>query len=118
MSLYVQHAVYTIPAAMGALLTFIAFWRSKPPVPPAPSAYRDPIPLFRGLKQVVTTPPFLLLLGVWGCSSGLFNALLTLLAQILCPFGYSDVSKCDLHCEFKGMLNTFFCRVRVVCGVH
>ena len=57
---------------------------------PAPSTHKDPVPLLQGLKQVLITPSFLLLLGIWGCSSGLFNAMLTLLAQILCPYGYSD----------------------------
>lgn len=32
-----------------------------------------------------------MLLAVWGCASGLFNALLTILPQILCPYGYTDV---------------------------
>lgn len=42
--------------------------------------------------QIVMTPMFWVLMVVWGCGSGMFNALLTLLPQILCPYGYSDVS--------------------------
>ncbi len=87
---FVQHLIYTVPAAVGAVCTVVAFWRNRPPLPPAPSAHKDPIPFLQGLKQALTTPSFLLLLGIWGCSSGLFNAMLTLLAQMLCPYGYSD----------------------------
>lgn len=87
-----QHLIYTTPALVGAICTGIAYWRPTPPLPPAPSAHSDHTPFLIGLKRVLTTPSFLLLLLIWGCSSGLFNAMLTLLAQILCPYGYSDVS--------------------------
>lgn len=36
---------------------------------------------------------------VWGGGAGLFNALLTLLPQIVCPYGYSDVSAEYLRCS-------------------
>ena len=42
--------------------------------------------------QVVTNCSFWVLLTVWGTAAGMFNALLTLLAQVICPHGYSDVS--------------------------
>ena len=41
--------------------------------------------------QTVTNCSFWVLLVIWGSGAGLFNALLTLLPQIVCPFGYSDV---------------------------
>lgn len=88
---FLQHLIYTLPAAVAAGCTAVAYWRNKPPTPPTPSAHRDPTPFLKGLKQALTTPSFLFLLVIWGCSSGLFNAMLTLLAKILCPYGYSDV---------------------------
>ena len=42
--------------------------------------------------QLVKIPSFWVLLVVWGSASGMFNAFLTLLPQLLCPYGYSDVS--------------------------
>lgn len=86
--------IYTVPAAVGAVLAVFAFWRNKPAVAPAPSAHKTEIPFLKGLKQTLTTPSFLCLLVVWGFSAGIFNALITLLAQMLCPYGYSDVSTC------------------------
>lgn len=84
--------VYTVPAAVGAIMTVFAFWRKKPPIPPTASAQKENIPFFKGLLSVVTNVSFLILLLIWGCSAGLFNALVTILAQVLCPFGYTDVS--------------------------
>ena len=43
-------------------------------------------------SQTLKNWNFWILLMMWGVGAGLFNALLTLLPQILCPFGYSDVS--------------------------
>ena len=42
--------------------------------------------------QVITNCSFWVLLLVWGISAGMISSLLTLLAQFLCPRGYSDVS--------------------------
>ena len=85
-------AVYSVPAILSTLLTAVAFWPDKPPIPPAPSAEKVNISFFKGLGKVLTNPSFWVLLVVWGCGGGVFNALVTLLAQMLCPFGYSDVS--------------------------
>lgn len=90
---------YTVPALILIVATLLAFWYKAPPIPPAPSADKVSIPFFKGLKDVLTNLSFWVLLVVWGCSAGLFNALLTLLAQILCPFGYSDVR--NMKCLFS-----------------
>lgn len=92
-----QHLIFTVPAVVGAVSTVVAYWRNKPATPPAPSAHRDPTPFLRGLAKALTTPSFLILLGIWGFSSGVTNAFVTLLAQILCPYGYTDVrpSTCE-----------------------
>ena len=83
--------VYTVPAILTALMTAVAFWPNKPPVPPAPSADKVNISFLQGIMKVLTNLSFWVLLIVWGCGAGIFNALVTLLAQMLCPFGYSDV---------------------------
>jgi len=87
-----QHLIYTVPAVVGVVCTVIAYWWPTPPLPPAPSAHKEDSSFLAGLGRVLTTPSFLLLLVVWGCASGIFNALVTLLPQMVCPFGYSDVS--------------------------
>lgn len=84
--------VYSVPAILTALLTAVAFWPNKPPIPPAPSAEKIEIPFLKGFQRVLCDVSFWILLVVWGCGAGVFNALVTLLAQMLCPFGYSDVS--------------------------
>ena len=85
-------AVYSVPAILTSLLTVVAFWPNKPPVPPAPSAEKIEVSFLKGLGRVLTNISFWILLVIWGCGAGIFNALVTLLAQMLCPFGYSDVS--------------------------
>ena len=89
---HLQMAVYAVPAVVTALMAAVAFWPKKPPVPPAPSADKVNISFLQGLVKVLTNISFWVLLVVWGCGAGIFNALVTLLAQMLCPFGYSDVS--------------------------
>lgn len=85
-------AVYAVPAVVTAVMAAVAFWPNKPPAPPAPSADKINISFLQGLVKVLTNISFWVLLVVWGCGAGIFNALVTLLAQMLCPFGYSDVS--------------------------
>ena len=89
---HLQMVVYAVPAVVTALMAAVAFWPNKPPVPPAPSADKVNISFLQGLVKVLTNISFWVLLVVWGCGAGIFNALVTLLAQMLCPFGYSDVS--------------------------
>jgi hypothetical protein len=90
-------AVYAVPAVITSLMAAVAFWPNKPPVPPAPSADKVNISFLQGLLKVLTNISFWVLLVVWGCGAGIFNALVTLLAQMLCPFGYSDVSMIIVH---------------------
>ena len=85
--------IYAIPAGVTFIITIIAFWYKEPAIPPAPSGDRDHVPSFwRGLLDVVKSWPFWVLTIVWGAGAGIFNAVLTLLPQFLCPYGYSDVS--------------------------
>ena len=89
-------AVYSIPAVVTGLMTAVAFWPNKPPIPPAPSAEKVNISFLKGVGKVLTNLSFWVLLVVWGCGAGIFNALVTLLPQMLCPFGYSDVRNGDI----------------------
>jgi len=82
--------VYTIPTAVGAVLTVFAFWWKRPTTHPSPSAEEESYSFFRGVTKVATNRMFWLLLVFWGCSSAVFGTLLTLLAQVLCPYGYTD----------------------------
>lgn len=83
--------IYAIPAAVSFIVTIIAFWYKEPPIPPAPIGDRDHVPSFwRGLLDTVKCWPFWVLILVWGVGAGIFNAVLTLLPQLLCPYGYSN----------------------------
>ncbi|KAL5471610.1 hypothetical protein EMCRGX_G029740 [Ephydatia muelleri] len=87
--------IYVIPAAVAFLLTIIAFRKSKPDTPPAPSANVEEdsvLCFFHGLRQILGSCSFWGLMLVWGIGAGLFNAMITILPQMLCSYGYSDVS--------------------------
>jgi len=56
--------VYTIPAAVGAVLTVFAFWWKRPTTPPSPSAEQESYSFFRGVtkvKKICPRPLFLIL---------------------------------------------------------
>lgn len=95
-------AVYSVPAVVTALMTAVTFWPNKPPIPPAPSAEKVNFSFLQGVGKVLTNLSFWVLLVVWGCGAGIFNALVTLLAQILCPFGYSDVR--TVFCSYTHLI--------------
>ncbi|KAL5471602.1 hypothetical protein EMCRGX_G029731 [Ephydatia muelleri] len=84
--------IYTIPAALSFVLALVAFWQNKPPTPPSPSTESNPEPFLKGIKQVLMNVSFWVLLLVWGGGAGLFSAVLTLLPQLLCPYGYINTN--------------------------
>jgi FLVCR family MFS transporter 7 len=85
--------IYTVPAGVATVVVAVAFWWSKPPLPPTATSDDNPSPpFFRGLWMTITNGSFWILMLVWGGGAGLFNALLTLLPQFVCPFGYSDTN--------------------------
>ena len=84
--------VYTIPAAVGFVLALLTFWQNKPPTPPSPSTESNPEPFLKGLKQVMINPSFWILTIVWAGGVGVFNELLTLFPQFVCPYGYTNVT--------------------------
>jgi FLVCR family MFS transporter 7 len=71
-------------------------YRSSPLIPPAPSGDVEHVPFFRGVLQTIKNLNFWVLLIVWGLAAGTFNALLILIPQYLCPYGYSDVSMVEI----------------------
>ena len=128
--LLVQLWIYTVPAGVATVVVAVAFWWSKPPLPPTATSDDNPSPpFFRGLwmvrmelvlsssplqthththththkhhLQTITNGSFWILMLVWGGGAGLFNALLTLLPQFVCPFGYSDVSLMTVPQHFE-----------------
>ncbi len=115
-----QMTVYAVPAVVTALMAAVAFWPNKPPVPPAPSADKVNMSFLQGLLKVLTNISFWVLLVVWGCGAGIFNALVTLLAQVLCPFGYSDVSSTsftiNLEIFIYFVVNGSYLKVTIFCG--
>ena len=67
--------------------------------------------------QTVTNGSFWVLMVIWGSGAGLFNALLTLLPQIVCPFGYSDVRALKTL-GYSGLtVCVCVCRLTQGCGV-
>ena len=45
----------------------------------------------------MTNQNFLVLLTVWGLAAGAVNALLIIVPQYLCPYGYTNVSQCCIY---------------------
>jgi FLVCR family MFS transporter 7 len=65
-----------------------------PPTPPSPSAAansrNEKRPYLADLKLLVTNKYYLMLLFCFAIFVGIFNAMSTLLNQIVTPYGYSD----------------------------
>ncbi|CAD6200092.1 unnamed protein product [Caenorhabditis auriculariae] len=74
------------------LIVFLPeFLSSDPPSPPSLSAAKQHMEFFDGLKSCFLTPSYLVLLIVLASGIGLFNCLYTVMPQILCPTGYSNM---------------------------
>ncbi|KAL5471603.1 hypothetical protein EMCRGX_G029732 [Ephydatia muelleri] len=86
--------IYIIPAAMGFVLTLISFWpgryHSSYPVPGHHEEKQSFRSFLKGLLSVLRNKSFCVLIFVWSVAAGLFNALITLLPQFLCPYGYTN----------------------------
>ena len=70
----------------------LGWWSSRPKIPPSPSASTDSESFVAGLKKLLRNFPYYLLVLTVGAGIALFSVLTTLLSQILCPWGYDDVS--------------------------
>ncbi len=83
--------IYAIPGGVAAAM-MVGFCNSSPPTPPSASAAAVSESFVQGLKKIIRNPAFLLLLQVFGSGLGLFNTVSSLVEQVLCSRGYSDVS--------------------------
>ncbi|CAL8583010.1 hypothetical protein XPA_008648 [Xanthoria parietina] len=85
MTLYIAliSSVATIPSL---------FIPAAPPTPASPSSTLPPIPLKRTLKLLSHNANFILLLLPFAIYVGLFNALSSLLTQILTPYAFTEES--------------------------
>ncbi|XP_065174769.1 solute carrier family 49 member A3-like [Sycon ciliatum] len=81
--------ICVIPAGLNVLCT-LSVTRNTPPTPPSMSAEEESEPFWRGLKKLVRNGQYRFLLFAWGIGLGVFNVLVTLLQQFLCPWGYED----------------------------
>ena len=68
------------------------WWTSKPPTPPSISAEANSESFVAGLKLLMRNSSYYILALAVGAGIALFSVLTTLLSQILCPWGYTDVS--------------------------
>ncbi|XP_003383915.1 PREDICTED: major facilitator superfamily domain-containing protein 7-a-like [Amphimedon queenslandica] len=82
--------VYIIPAGVGALLSFSFIYRSSPPIPPTASGDTPNLPFVKGLKSAFKNVNFWVLLTTYGVGAGVFNAVLIIIPQYVCPYGYSN----------------------------
>ena len=77
------------------------------------------VPVSYAHVQLVRNRSFLFLGLMWSIGIGTFNVFITLMQQMLCPYGYSDVRtvRCVYVC---GVYNYVCIRVRCVyvCGVY
>lgn len=81
--------VMAMPATVGALLVQTAL-HDKPPTPPSASAAEKTDSFYHGLQRVSKNKAYRYLLLAFGCGVGVFNAVTTLMAQIVAPNGYND----------------------------
>lgn len=69
---------------------------SDGPIKPIPTG-EDGVPkVWDGVKEVSSNAMFMLLAVCLGTGIGLFSAFATLMEQVLCPWGYTDVSLRDI----------------------
>ena len=87
-----QLGVQCIPAVIAVVMATFGWWSNRPPTPPSASAETDSERFIVGLKMLLRNPPYYILATAVGAGIGLFSVLTTLLSQILCPWGYTDVS--------------------------
>eukprot|EP00039_Didymoeca_costata_P005797 m.84733 g.84733 ORF g.84733 m.84733 type:complete len:468 (+) comp12978_c0_seq1:206-1609(+) len=80
--------VFAIPATVGFVVCVFLF-KDKPPTPPSASAHEESHPFFEGLRLVFRSPAFVMLFLAFGIGLGIFNAVSTLLAQMIAPQGYT-----------------------------
>ena len=80
--------IYGIAAAIAAILFFLAA-RERPPSPPSPPHQDERSLVLDGLKQIVRTRDFVLLMVIFFVGLGVFNSVTTWIEDIVRPRGFS-----------------------------
>lgn len=82
---------YTVPACLSCLLATAGVRSSVPPTPPSASAQSSHEPFLQGLKLLMKNRAYMTLLLCLGAGIASFTCFSSLLDQILCVKGYSNV---------------------------
>lgn len=86
---YLNILLAVVPTAAIALATF-GVRTSDPPTPPGRAATKKAAAFWPGIKKCMTSRAFVTLLLALGGGIGMFNALYTMMQQLLCARGYSN----------------------------
>lgn len=108
-----QLAIQSIPAFLAVIMATFGICSSNPPTPPSSSAETPSEPFIIGVKKLAKNKMYWLLALAIGGGIGLFSVLTTLLSQILCPWGYTDVSALLNNYGKLKSLNYFFTVVKI-----
>lgn len=81
--------ITSAPPIISSILS-VGVWKRRPAIPPSSSSCNE-MNVWHGIKRLVRNYQFIFLLIVWSFLCGLFNVVLTLLPQFLCPFGYTNL---------------------------
>uniref|UniRef100_A0A8C4KJW3 Solute carrier family 49 member 3 n=1 Tax=Dromaius novaehollandiae TaxID=8790 RepID=A0A8C4KJW3_DRONO len=88
----VQLGVYAIPAVTACALATTGIHEKVPPTPPSASATNSTSqPFLTGLKMLLRNKSYIILAVCFGGGIGMFTCFSSLLEQILCEKGYSNV---------------------------
>jgi len=82
-----------VPSTITAIFVTFMMTSSNPPTPPTVAASNPTLTgkeILKNVKKVLCNPKYLILLLTVGGSLGVYSAFVTLIAQILCPYGYSS----------------------------
>nr|CAD2145073.1 unnamed protein product [Meloidogyne enterolobii] len=86
----ILNILFSVPSIILTVVASVAITSSEPKIPPTLSASKPSYPFIEGIKKCFTSKQYLVLLLVMGGGIGMFNALYTLMQQLLCPSGYSN----------------------------
>lgn len=84
--------VYMIPGVVTGVLAIVVmcYCKNAPPSPPSASAASHHASFFSGLKQIIRIKAFWVLFIVFGAGLAVFNCIISIIEEVLCPLGYSD----------------------------
>ena len=85
------NVVTMVPSVAGGLMAVLGVCHSEPPTPPSASAAAGAeLAFFAGVRKCLKSRNYWWLLLALGGGIGMFNALYTVMQQMLCPTGYSN----------------------------